>query len=283
MSQHIEDSPVTFRLAVFGDPIEQSKSPQIHQMFAEQTGLQITYQKIKGEVDSFTDQLAEFFSHEDAMGVNVTMPFKEQAAAWADTRSISVEQASAANTLIKTSSGIIAETTDGKGLVSDLLRNNMHINGKTLLLIGAGGAARGAISALLDENPKHIYITNRSPANAQRLVDIANDKRVSSISEGDCAKQTFDLIINATSLSLQGNVPNIPDAVFNTQPNVYDMVYQSEDTSFVRKAKSLGCNNAIDGLGMLVGQAAESFYLWFGLRPNPEPVLTMLRKELSGS
>ena len=283
MSQHIENSPVTFRLAVFGDPIEQSKSPQIHQMFAEQTGVQITYQKIKGEVDSFTDQLAEFFSHDDAMGVNVTMPFKEQAAAWADNRSAAVKQASAANTLIKTSNGIVAETTDGKGLVSDLLRNNMQITGKTLLLIGAGGAARGAISALLEQNPKHIFITNRSQENAKRLVDIANDEKVSAISEADCSKQCFDLLINATSLSLQGNVPNIPDSVFGSMPNVYDMVYQSEDTSFVQKAKMLGCNNAIDGLGMLVGQAAESFYLWFGLRPNPEPVLAMLRKELSGS
>ncbi|MBF7074683.1 shikimate dehydrogenase [Glaciecola sp. MH2013] len=268
------------KLAVYGKPIEQSKSPIIHQMFAEQFDITISYEKIHGEPSTFLAQLDNFFAQETAIGANVTMPFKELAANWAQHQSKEVQQASAANTLVKVGREFFAQTTDGKGLVSDLLRNEMQLRNKTILLIGAGGAARGAISALLQEQPRCIHITNRTKANAQRLVDAFVDERVMAIAESDCSKHQYDLIVNATSLSLQQALPNLDDSLFAKHTDVYDMVYQSQDTVFVAHAKKLGCKNAIDGLGMLVGQAAESFYLWFGRRPNVEPVLSYLREEL---
>lgn len=271
------------KLAVFGNPIAQSKSPLIHQMFAEQFNLTISYERVLGEESTFEDQLATFFADANAVGANITMPFKETAANWADEKSTGVTKANAANTLIRQPNGFRAETTDGKGLVSDLLRNNIPLSGKSVLLIGAGGAARGAIEDLLSEQPAHIFISNRSALNAQRLVKIADDKKVSAVTENECQKLRVDIIINATSLSLNGKVPVVGDAIFSNHPAVYDMVYQDTDTCFIKKAKALGCTKAFDGLGMLVGQAAESFYLWFGLRPDVEPVLARMRQELTSS
>ncbi|MFT5713300.1 MAG: shikimate dehydrogenase [Glaciecola sp.] len=271
----------TPKLAVFGNPIAQSKSPLIHQMFAKQFNMTISYERILGEPSTFVEQLATFFADPDSVGANITMPFKENAANWATEKSTGVIQANAANTLIRRAQGFRAETTDGEGLVSDLLRNDISLRGKRVLLIGAGGAARGAIEALLCQQPAHIYIYNRSAKNAERLVSIADDDRVSAVSENACEKLAVDVIINATSLSLSGNVPAISDSIFANKPAVYDMVYQDVDTCFIKKAKSLGCVKAIDGLGMLVGQAAESFYLWFGVRPDVEPVLEYLRQQLA--
>jgi shikimate dehydrogenase len=270
----------TPKLAVFGNPIAQSKSPLIHQMFATQFNMTISYERILGEPSTFVEQLATFFADPDSVGANITMPFKEDAANWATEKSTGVIQANAANTLIKQAKGFRAETTDGEGLVADLLRNDISLQDKQVLLIGAGGAARGAIEALLSKQPAHIFITNRSAANAERLVSIADDDRVTAVSESDCGKLVVDVIINATSLSLGGNLPAISDSIFANKPAVYDMVYQDADTCFIKKAKSQGCVIAIDGLGMLVGQAAESFYLWFGVRPNVEPVLEYLRQQL---
>jgi shikimate dehydrogenase len=271
----------TPKLAVFGNPIAQSKSPLIHQMFAKQFNMTISYERILGEPSTFVEQLVTFFADPDSVGANITMPFKEDAANWATEKSTGVIQANAANTLIRQAQGFRAETTDGEGLVSDLLRNDISLLGKRVLLIGAGGAARGAIEALLCQQPIHIYIYNRSAENAERLVSIAKDDRVTMVSQNDCEKLAVDVIINATSLSLSGNVPAISDSIFANKPAVYDMVYQDVDTCFIKKAKSLGCVKAIDGLGMLVGQAAESFYLWFGVRPDVKPVLEYLRQQLA--
>jgi len=250
-------------------------------MFAKQFNMTISYERILGEPSTFVDQLATFFADPDSVGVNITMPFKEDAANWATEKSTGVTKANAANTIIRKGQGFRAETTDGEGLVSDLLRNDISLEGKQVLLIGAGGAARGAIESLLSKQPTHIYITNRSAVNAKRLVNIAEDDRVTAVSENDCEKLAVDVIINATSLSLSGNMPAISDSIFANKPAVYDMVYQDTDTCFIKKAKSLGCVKAIDGLGMLVGQAAESFYLWFGVRPDVEPVLGYLRQQLA--
>jgi len=252
-------------------------------MFAKQFNMTISYERILGEPSTFVDQLASFFADPASVGANITMPFKEEAANWATEKSTGVTQANAANTLIRQVQGFRAETTDGQGLVTDLLRNDISLQGKQVLLIGAGGAARGAIEALLSKQPAHIYITNRSEVNAKRLVCIADDNRVTAVSENDCEKLGVDVIINATSLSLSGKVPAISDSIFANKPAVYDMVYQDEDTCFIKKAKSFGCAKAIDGLGMLVGQAAESFYLWFGVRPDVEPVLDYLRQQLANS
>jgi shikimate dehydrogenase len=270
----------TKKLAVFGNPIAQSKSPVIHQMFAKQFNMTISYERILGEPSTFVDQLTRFFADPTSVGANITMPFKEDAANWATEKSTGVIQANAANTLIRQAQGFRAETTDGEGLVADLLRNDIALQDKQVLLIGAGGAARGAMEALLSKQPAHIFITNRSTANAKRLVSIAGDDRVTAVSESDCEKLVVDVIINATSLSLSGNLPAISESIFANKPAVYDMVYQDVDTCFIKKAKSLGCVKAIDGLGMLVGQAAESFYLWFGVRPDVEPVLEYLRQQL---
>jgi shikimate dehydrogenase len=275
-----ENSTSIKKLAVFGAPIAQSKSPTIHQMFAKQFDLAISYERILGVESKFNAQLNDFFADPNAIGANITMPFKEDAANWASEKSHGVHQANAANTLIRIKQGFRAETTDGKGLVSDLIRNEITLHSKVILLIGAGGAARGAIEALLAEQPSKIFITNRSMDNAQRLVELAKDPRVKAITELECDQVSFDVIINATSLSLSGKLPALSDTIFNNHPAVYDMVYQDVDTCFVAKAKSLGCSQAIDGLGMLVGQAAESFYLWFGMRPDVAPVLEYLRADL---
>jgi len=273
-------SLVTKKFAVFGNPISQSKSPLIHCLFAESLGLDIQYEAIQGQLEKVEDDFQRFFSDQDACGANVTMPFKDNAAAWVDELTDQAKAAGAVNTIIRQENRFLGDSTDGVGLTSDLARLGFEITHKRVLLIGAGGAARGAIANILNTQPLSIDILNRSFDKAQILANVVSNKItkcISSPSDLGC----YDLIINATSLSLSDKLPLIEKQQLHTDTCLYDMVYKNTDTSFIQWAKQNGCNRVSDGLGMLVGQAAESFYLWTGQRPEVKPVLATLRAQLS--
>lgn len=266
------------KACVFGNPIGQSKSPIIHSMFAAQFNLQLDYQKRLAPEHRFVQSATEFFADKQCIGANVTMPFKHDAFKWVDELSSQAERAGAVNTIIRKGEILIGDNTDGYGIVTDLQAHGVELSNAKLLLIGAGGAAKGALPALLDAGLKSVSVFNRSLEKAEALVDYTNSyapRKTALYTHNDTA---FDLVINATSLSLQAKLPDLPDSLFANNPAVYDMVYLSESTVFMQKATQLGCTNVIDGLGMLVNQAAHSFYLWFGKKPDCEPVYAYLRE-----
>ena len=263
------------RYAVFGNPVAHSRSPAIHQMFAAQEGVAIEYERLLAEPGCFAQAAAAFFAAGGA-GANVTVPFKTDACAWADSLSERARAAGAANTLIKQANGRIhADNTDGLGLVADIGRNfQVALAGKRILLIGAGGAARGVILPLLECRPASLTIANRTLAKAQELAAIFGI-RAAGLDELPAAG--FDIIINATSGSLSGQVPAIAPAVFARCELAYDMAYGREPTAFMRFAAETGAGRSADGLGMLVEQAAESYRLWRGFTPDTTSVLAALR------
>ena len=271
-----------FKACVFGNPIEQSKSPIIHTMFAKEFGLPLIYQKRLAAESGFVESVNEFFSDPNAIGANVTMPFKHDAAAWVDHLSEQAKRAGAVNTIIRTSNGFIGDNSDGVGLVNDLLNHNVHLQGARVLLIGAGGAAKGALPALLDAGVGSVLIYNRSEEKALELAEYTKayaqvDVQALLKLNNTIRSSTYDLIINATSLSLLQQLPDLPDSIFFGGPAVYDMVYQNEPTVFLKKAVAHNCPITIDGLGMLVEQAAHSFYLWFDKKPRTQAVYEYLR------
>ncbi len=267
------------RYAVFGNPIAHSKSPLIHTAFAEQTGQAMAYTAQLSELDAFEADLDRFFSQQ-GRGCNVTVPFKERAYRYAGQLSQRAELAGAVNTLIKCDDGtIVGDNTDGYGLVLDLLSRGVPLADKRILIVGAGGAARGVMLPLLEQNPAAIVIVNRTAEKAQQLAQqFAKFGAVSaSAFDGLAQLPQFDLIINSTSASLSGDLPPLPDTLIHAQLYCYDMAYGSTKTVFQCWAERLGCKASYDGLGMLVGQAAEAFRLWRGVLPSVEPVLQRLR------
>jgi shikimate dehydrogenase len=274
---------IVSKYTVFGNPIKQSKSPLIHYMFAEQAGLLIEYDCTFATPENFIPALTNFFSDPDAKGCNVTSPFKEQVATWVDELSVAAKIAGAVNTVIKKEDGTyLGDTTDGKGLVQDLLRLNVQVKGARILLLGAGGAARGVLRSLLTLEPTLLLVANRTAEKAKQLASLLPQENFIGIglNQLDGVQQPFDLIINSTSASLNGELPSIPDSVISSCANVYDMSYADEPTVFLQHAQKLGVLNTFDGLGMLVGQAAESFYLWTGCRPDVSQVIHTLRSSL---
>lgn len=271
-----------YKACVFGNPIKQSKSPTIHQMFAEQFDIPLDYQKRLAQPDAFALSAQDFFADENSIGANVTMPFKDDALKFANNLSVQARRAGAVNTLIKTKSGITGDNTDGYGLVSDLLDHNLELNAAKVLIIGAGGAVKGVIPALIEANVSHVDIFNRSENKAQTLSNYTNQYALgrTKVVTSHSFDSDYDLIINGTSLSLQSTLPEIPVSVFLNKPVVYDMVYLNEPTVFLKYASEQGCGVCIDGLGMLAHQAARSFYLWFNKKPNVQPVLEFLRQQL---
>jgi shikimate dehydrogenase len=267
--------PVT--ACVFGNPIEQSKSPIIHEMFAAEFGLPLVYTKRFAPKDGFEHSATQFFSSKNSIGANVTMPFKHDALKWVDSLSSQAKRAGAVNTIIRDGDRFIGDNTDGYGLVADLQNHKVSLANANILIIGAGGAAQGALPALLDAGIKSVTIYNRSLNKAEELVNYTNRYAEQKASLYRLSAATFDIIINATSLSLNANLPDLPDTIFANNPAVYDMVYLPQSTVFMQRAQQLGCTNVIDGLGMLVHQAARSFYLWFTETPNCEPVYQYLR------
>ncbi|MDB4327033.1 shikimate dehydrogenase [bacterium] len=274
---------IVSKYTVFGNPIAQSKSPAIHAMFAQQAGLIIEYDRTFATQESFIPALRNFFIDADAKGCNVTSPFKEQVAKWVNELSPAATIAGSVNTVIKKEDGtFLGDTTDGKGLVQDFDRLNLPVEGARILLLGAGGAARGVLQSILALEPSLLMIANRTEKKAIQLASlIPQDNFVGvALNQLNEVRQPFDLIINSTSASLTGELPTIPDSVISFSPNVYDMSYADKPTVFLQHAKKLGVLNTFDGLGMLVGQAAESFYLWTGYRPDVSPVIDKLRRSL---
>lgn len=272
---------MTDKYAVIGHPIKHSKSPFIHAEFAKQTQQDIEYTAIELPLDSVSTSLQHLRDILKLKGINITVPFKEQAWALADSLSDRGQRAGAINTLIFKSDGtMFGDNTDGIGLCRDLENHHIELKDKRILLIGAGGAARGVISPLMTYQPAELFITNRTSSKATQLANLFSD--LGPIVGGGLTEVTgsFDIIINATAASLQGQVPDLPSSIFNSQSCCYDMMYADTDTAFINWAKQNQVAQTIDGLGMLVEQAAEAFYLWRQVRPDTRPVMKLLREQM---
>lgn len=265
--------------AVWGNPIKQSKSPRIHQLFAEQTGKKLSYIAKLGDDVLFEKELLAFFI--DANGANITAPFKERAFTLADSHSESCLQAQACNTLKRLENGkLYAENTDGLGLVADLKRLGWLKENQKILILGAGGATKGVLYPLLQEK-QHITLYNRTHEKAVDLAEkFAKFGQIKAVCWNEITAQQFDIIINATSLGLQGKCVELP-AELVAQANIYDMQYAAnQQTPFLNYAREQGAVHCEDGLGMLVGQAAFAFELWEGVLPDITPVLEQLKMEM---
>ena len=269
------------RYAVFGNPISHSLSPAIHARFAQAEGERIEYGTLEIPVGRFMIFAQRFFD-EGGSGANVTLPFKVNAFHWAEARSARAELAGAANFLAKRNGRIEADNTDGAGLVADLTRNlGQDLRGKRLLLIGAGGAARGVIAPLLELEPHSLLIANRTLERARELAErFASRGPIRAAALDAIPAEAFDLVINATSSGTRGEPLEFPAHVFAPATLAYDMAYGASARGFIAQAESRGAR-ATDGLGMLVEQAAESFLLWRGKRPATGPVIEALRIRLA--
>jgi len=271
---------MTDRYAVIGNPIAHSKSPQIHAAFARLTFQDLTYEAILAPLDGF-ERAVRDFAAAGGRGMNVTVPFKLEAHALAGTCSPRAEAAQAVNTLIFSGNGIQGDNTDGVGLVADLVHNlACPIAGMRILLLGAGGAARGVLLPLLEQQPAQLHLANRTADKARSLRDefVARAGACPLEAGGfdELAGGQFDLVINATAASLADEAPPLPAGLYAPGSLAYDMVYGGE-TPFMAAARAQGAARQADGLGMLVEQAAESFFLWRGVRPPTAPVLAQLR------
>ncbi|MCH8263605.1 MAG: shikimate dehydrogenase [Proteobacteria bacterium] len=265
---------------VMGNPVAHSKSPQIHAAFAEQTRQKIFYQAILVDEGKFKDSIKEF-QRQGGKGLNITVPFKPDAWEASDQMSRRAERAVAVNTISFNDEGKIAgDNTDGIGLIRDLTINHkLSIKDKNILILGAGGAARGILDPLFDEQADRVVIANRTVNRAEKLVDIFSDRGdISTCGFDELVSSNFDIVINATSASLQGDVPPLPEGLVNKNTCCYDMMYSAADTPFVAWAKAHGAGIALDGLGMLVEQAAESFFIWRGVRPETGLVIDLVRR-----
>lgn len=265
---------------VFGNPIEHSRSPFIHQSFAQTTKQVLNYETSFVELDGFTEAVKQFIC-QGGKGANVTVPFKEQALTISDELSDRARLAGAVNTLSFNNGKIIGDNTDGEGLVQDLLRNNVQLTNSRILLLGAGGAAKGVILPLLAQSPVNIVIANRTVSKAEALIEQFNDNRLKACGFAQTSDASYDVIINATSASLSGKFPAIADSTVSKSTVCYDMVYGKELTPFLEWAKLQGATKVIDGIGMLVGQAAVSFNIWRGLKPEVETVIEQLKLSLA--
>ncbi|MYN43840.1 shikimate dehydrogenase [Pseudoduganella sp. FT93W] len=270
------------RYCVFGNPIAHSKSPDIHAAFAAQTGQQLSYERRLAPLDGFAAAVQDFIA-EGGKGANVTVPFKLEAVKVAQALTIRARAAGAVNTLHFTDEGIIGDNTDGAGLVADIVRNaGVPITGKRVLLLGAGGAARGVVLPILEYRPAQLVIANRTVATAEALVEqfaaLGGEGVVSACGYAEIQGQ-YDIIINATSASLSAELPPVPASVFAPAALALDMMYGAQPTVFLQFAAQHGARLR-DGLGMLVEQAAEAFSLWRGVQPETAAVLKALREQL---
>ena len=266
------------RFAVMGYPVSHSLSPVIHHLFAEQTGCQLIYEKIQIDLPRFEQQVGEFFS-DGGKGLNITLPCKQRAFAMNVEVSARCAKARAANTLWMQAGHLHADNTDGVGFLRDITRY-VHLAGTRILLLGAGGAARGILGPLLEANPAQVTIVNRTPEKAQALLldfPQANSCTYANL-PAFIERGLFDIVINATSANFDVQNMTLPEALLMAKPFCYDLSYHmNEATAFVAWACGLGCV-AIDGLGMLVEQAAEAFFIWHGVMPDTAPVLSLLRR-----
>lgn len=271
------------KYAVFGNPIKHSKSPAIHAAFAAQCGQQLQYRAVLVELGGFAQAARKFFDEAGA-GLNVTVPFKRDAFEFADRLSECARRAGAVNTLTRCADGSIeGDNTDGIGLVRDMVANlGWAVQGLRVLVLGAGGAARGVLEPLLRERPKELLVVNRTPEKARQLAaEFADIGPVEGGAYSLIGDRAFDLVINATSAGLSGEMPELPGTVLTERSCCYDMVYGAQPTAFMRWAAHHAAWAVADGLGMLVEQAAQSFYIWRRARPETRPVIRQIRESLA--
>lgn len=266
--------------AVFGDPISHSKSPRIHQLFAAQTGQALAYKACQVPATNFAPAVHAFFA-EGGKGINCTVPLKELAWQLADELTPLAKSAKAVNTLKLTGEGrLLGDNTDGVGLLKDLTYNHaMTLQHKNILILGAGGATRGIIEPLLAEHPNQLIIANRTLEKAINLVAEFNDPALFACPLDSLTGQHFDVIINATSASLTGELPDLPTGILAAAGVCYDLAYASTPTPFVHWGKLQNAAKSLDGLGMLVEQAAAAFLLWRGVYPDTAAVINLLNSE----
>ena len=267
------------RYAVMGYPVKHSRSPFIHAMFARQTGQQLSYQMLEVPPPQLHEALPKFFA-EGGKGLNITVPHKQSVVSMVKYRSPRAEFAGAINTIKVMDDGeLMGDNTEGEGLLNDLGNNlKFELKDKRILLLGAGGAARGVVAPLLRQHPEVLVIANRNIERAEELSrEFQSLGSLQGVSFTDVGTDAFDLIINATSASLQGDMPPLPDAIVAGHTLCYDMAYGKDETVFTQWAKQRGASQAVQGWGMLVEQAAESFYLWRGVRPDTLPVRLALQ------
>jgi shikimate dehydrogenase len=276
-------SSVADEYGVFGHPVNHSLSPFIHGLFARQTGQLMSYRPHDVAPEEFAARVQEFFAR-GGRGLNVTLPHKIAAVEVAQELTARAAHAAAVNTLAIKGDGILGDNTDGAGLVRDLCDNlGLVVTNRRLLVIGAGGATRGILAPLLGLSPTVVVIANRTPGRAEALSAAFSDLgQTQGVGFEYLEPQPFDLIINATSASLSGEMPPLPAGVIGEHTVCYDLAYGRSATAFVRWARSQGCAQALQGLGMLVEQAAESFRLWRGVRPATGAVLEVLRERVGG-
>ena len=281
MSDIFDFGPAVDEYAVMGNPVAHSKSPRIHSLFAEQTGQAIHYSAIQVDPGGLEQAVGNFVAS-GGKGLNITVPFKQDAWELVDTRSARAELAGAVNTIKVEAVTLYGDNTDGVGLVRDLQDNHdITLRDKRLLLMGAGGAARGVLAPLLEEQPADLVIANRTESRARDLADeFADLGQVTGCGYGALEDMQFDLLINATAASLQGELPPLPGGILAPDSACYDMMYGAQPTPFMEWAQQQGAVRVFDGLGMLVEQAAGSFFLWRGVRPDTAPVIATLREEL---
>ncbi len=273
---------MTDQYAVFGNPIEHSKSPSIHQAFAENTGQNMQYTKQCIDIDGFVEAADTFFAGK-GKGLNITVPFKLDAYAYANQLSKRARQAGAVNTLIKQNDGsILGDNTDGYGIMLDI-QTNLHwdVKGKTVVILGAGGAVRGILGPLLVAQPAKVFIANRTVEKALQLAQaFSREGNIEGLGFEQLPHHAADIIINGTSASLAGDLPPVPEAIIGENTQCYDMMYGKKATVFMQWANNLGAKSSADGLGMLVGQAAESFRCWRGVLPGTQAVIQHIRASL---
>ncbi|WP_145154268.1 shikimate dehydrogenase [Pseudomonas oryzihabitans] len=268
------------RYAVFGNPIAHSKSPLIHSLFADQTGQRLHYGTLLAPLDGFSESARSFF--QSGLGANVTVPFKEEAYQLCDELTPRAQRAGAVNTLKRQANGrLLGDNTDGAGLVRDLTVNaGLQLAGQRVLVLGAGGAVRGVLEPLLACNPGQLVLANRTELKAVQLAREFAELGTIEVAAFSTLRAPFDVIINGTSASLGGGRPPLSEAVIGPQTVTYDMMYGKDLTPFNRWALDEGAFHTLDGLGMLVEQAAEAFELWRGVRPDSALVLAELRRQL---
>ena len=268
--------------AVVGNPIGHSRSPRIQTAFAQATAQDMRYEAILSPLDGFRQVVSDFFAKESGKGLNITLPFKEQAYELSDVKSLRATQAGAVNTLMKGKDGrLYGDNTDGIGLVRDMTQNlGWTLEGKRILVVGAGGAVRGVLGALLAQNPSQLWVVNRTHSKAQNLANIFRAYgNIDAIRFEEVLPHSVDVIINGSSSSLQGELPPLVDGILSESACAYDMAYGKPDLPFLVWAQTQGATVS-DGLGMLVEQAAESFFIWRDMRVESAALLAELRGEL---
>ena len=264
---------------VAGDPIKHSQSPMIHNEFASQFEMSIEYLKIEVSKNDLRQFLSKSIAN-GISGINFTLPLKEEAYHLVDKHSRRAAFARAVNTIWVSGEDVCSDNTDGIGLVRDLEKNiGISLSNKRVLIAGAGGAARGILGPILDQLPSLITVTNRTRERSVSLSALAPKKNVQILDWGEEPQEPFDLILNCTSLSLSGREPNIKASSIHKDTVCYDLSYGRDLTSFEKWAFRVGATSVFNGLGMLVEQAAEAFYLWHGIFPDTEPVIDKLKRK----